>query len=733
MATPIEPSGGWELTLLEIGRARHPGEWVGPGFPEWMWTPMNGLLLRRPGPDDPGRHRLGRAQPPVAVRGDRLRRTGRRSPRRASGPARSTPSSSPTSTTTTSAACSQGAGPTGSSSPSRGRGSSRRGPACWRSTPARGSRSGSRSDGGWSRSCAHSGRLHEVEPGDEIADGVRLSDAPGHRAGHCCVEVGRRPPADPHRRHAPPRRPRRAPRVGRPRRRRSRRLRSRPAGRSSPSSPRRAPGRSPPTWPGRGRSPSSTAAGGASRPGRTSVTRDELPDDTRRGAAARYTDRGQGERTIVLVHGWKGSHRHVGPRRLPADARVPGDRLRQPRHGRVGQAGRAATTSRCSPTTSPSCSRSARRRARSRWSAGRWAARSRSSTSPAAASRAARLVLMNGPLKLTRTPEFPWTMSEEQLRGYLDDLAAELARGGAELQPRRPPRPELGLRRALTTRSPCRRRSRWRCRIVDEQAKLEPHPVLPALQLPVLALYGRHDPYYPAALAEYIAEHAPDGSYVIFEESAHAPHYEETERFCEVVGEFARRRAMSGEALPRRERRGRRAGGGGVRLPRRRAEAERVGARELEARADRRGALPRRLALRRRRGVRPDQRATRTQLLIDYEVGPTLERMLRVNTARVVPGPLLGRPEGTLRRDADEVADAVTERRRVAPRLRHLRHRDPHDQGPPRARVSDPEAAAAALWENRRGSHGEQGGVRCRFASGRTPSSSARPVVITPS
>ena len=34
-------------------------------------------------------------------------------------------------------------------------------------------------------------------------------------------------------------------------------------------------------------------------------------------------------------------------------------------------------------------------------------------------------------------------------------------------------------------------------------------------------------------------------------------------------------------------------------------------------------------------------------LLVDYEVGPALERMLRVNAARVVPGPVLGRPEGT--------------------------------------------------------------------------------------
>jgi glyoxylase-like metal-dependent hydrolase (beta-lactamase superfamily II) len=48
-SAPLEPTGGWELTLLEFGQAEHPGEWVGPGFPEMMWTPMNGLLIRRPG------------------------------------------------------------------------------------------------------------------------------------------------------------------------------------------------------------------------------------------------------------------------------------------------------------------------------------------------------------------------------------------------------------------------------------------------------------------------------------------------------------------------------------------------------------------------------------------------------------------------------------------------------------------------------------------------------------
>lgn len=35
------------------------------------------------------------------------------------------------------------------------------------------------------------------------------------------------------------------------------------------------------------------------------------------------------------------------------------------------------------------------------------------------------------------------------------------------------------------------------------------------------------------------------------------------------------------------------------------------------------------------------------QLLVDYDVGPALDQMLRLNSARAVPGPLVGRAEGT--------------------------------------------------------------------------------------
>ncbi len=256
------------------------------------------------------------------------------------------------------------------------------------------------------------------------------------------------------------------------------------------------------------------------------------------GVRLRYTDRGSGDRTIVLVHGWKGSHRLWDPAvyRLTREFRViafdnrgmgESDKPGGPYDFAVLADDLAFVLDELSATGvtlvgwSMGCTISLEYLARG-------------------GAHAARLVLMNGPLKLTRTAEFPWTMSEEQLRGYLDDLAenwpdAERTFSLGALRDPTTAYAELYYQVALQT--PLELASR----IVDEQVKLNHIPVLAGLEIPVLALYGRHDPYYPVALAEFIAGHARDGSYAVFEESAHAPHYEEPDRFCELVGEFARR------------------------------------------------------------------------------------------------------------------------------------------------------------------------------------------------
>jgi pimeloyl-ACP methyl ester carboxylesterase len=256
------------------------------------------------------------------------------------------------------------------------------------------------------------------------------------------------------------------------------------------------------------------------------------------GVRLRYTDRGAGEHTIVLVHGWKGSHRMWDPavHRLIRDFRVVAfDNRGMGESDKPG--GRYDFSVLADDLAFVLEATAAENVTLVGWSMGcsislEYLARG--------GTGAGKLVLMNGPIKLTQTPAFPWTMSEERLRGYLDELAAgwpEAERAFARGALRDPTSAYAELYYQVALQTPLE----TAMRIVDEQIHLDYLPLLPRLQIPVLALYGRHDPYYPVTLAEYIAEQVPDGSYVVFEESAHAPHYEEPDRFCEVVGEFARR------------------------------------------------------------------------------------------------------------------------------------------------------------------------------------------------
>jgi glyoxylase-like metal-dependent hydrolase (beta-lactamase superfamily II) len=42
------PSDRWEIVVVQVGTARHPGSWIGPEYPEWAWSPMNVVVLRGP-------------------------------------------------------------------------------------------------------------------------------------------------------------------------------------------------------------------------------------------------------------------------------------------------------------------------------------------------------------------------------------------------------------------------------------------------------------------------------------------------------------------------------------------------------------------------------------------------------------------------------------------------------------------------------------------------------------
>jgi pimeloyl-ACP methyl ester carboxylesterase len=259
----------------------------------------------------------------------------------------------------------------------------------------------------------------------------------------------------------------------------------------------------------------------------------ELTDGTR----LRLSDRGSGP-PIVLVHGWKMSHRiwdRVVPglerthRVISFDLRGMGESDKPP--GRYdfeqlsADLGEVISRLRLEGVTlvgwSMGCSVSLEYLERD-------------------GAGVARLVLVNGPIRLTRTADFPWTMTEDELDAYVCALAE------------RWPEDEYEFTRA-TFRDPVPHIVDWIYSIalqtpldvvlktVRAQATLDHRHVLSSLRIPVLAIYGRHDPYYSPELAGYIARSAADGEAVILEESAHFPFLEpDTRRFNETLLRFAR-------------------------------------------------------------------------------------------------------------------------------------------------------------------------------------------------
>lgn len=153
------------------------------------------------------------------------------------------------------------------------------------------------------------------------------------------------------------------------------------------------------------------------------------------------------------------------------------------------------------------------------------------------ASGVSRLCLINGPVKLVNGDGFNYGLPPETLEHVLDNLAThwpECERGFVQkvFFHSYPEHVDWFTRIALQTPL------HVALAIVAAQARLDQRPVIAALDVPVLAMYGRHDPYYPVTLGDWIASTATDGQALIFEESAHCPPVEETNRFVSALTDF---------------------------------------------------------------------------------------------------------------------------------------------------------------------------------------------------
>lgn len=147
------------------------------------------------------------------------------------------------------------------------------------------------------------------------------------------------------------------------------------------------------------------------------------------------------------------------------------------------------------------------------------------------------LALINGPIRLSSTPDFPYTMSRKYLEKLFEERIdnrpmreREFARLGFYK-----PHPEatdwvasIHMKTPMHVAMKC----------VRHQIELDMRKVLKEIEIPTLVCYGRHDPFYPAELGNYIINQIKRSRLEIFEESGHYPHIEESEKFSKVLEEF---------------------------------------------------------------------------------------------------------------------------------------------------------------------------------------------------
>lgn len=153
------------------------------------------------------------------------------------------------------------------------------------------------------------------------------------------------------------------------------------------------------------------------------------------------------------------------------------------------------------------------------------------------AARTGRAVLLNGPLRLTRADDFPHAMPAEQLDAYLAAMTSDWPGSERDFQAEsllRPDPPLVDWLTGIALQTPLD----VALAAVRAQAELDMRDAVRRAPVPLLAAYGRHDPYYPTTLGTWIADAAPDGRAVVFDHSAHGTPFEQAADLADAVARF---------------------------------------------------------------------------------------------------------------------------------------------------------------------------------------------------
>jgi pimeloyl-ACP methyl ester carboxylesterase len=254
------------------------------------------------------------------------------------------------------------------------------------------------------------------------------------------------------------------------------------------------------------------------------------------GTRIRYSDRGTGSRTFLLVHGWKQSHRLFD--------KITFNLSQESRVFSYDQRGMGESDK-------PNCTYDFDLLANDLseliekfslanvylvgWSMG-------CTTSLNYLQRADTdirgLVLMNGPLTLEKKPDFDLALTTEVLDKYIADLELHWPRNEREFYAESLMTKNsylVDMLNSVGQQTPLD----VAVRLVKNQRKIDHRETVKSLRIPVLAIYSAHDPYWPNELGDWISNNAAIGQYVMLENSAHCAPLEEPETLCNVLKTFA--------------------------------------------------------------------------------------------------------------------------------------------------------------------------------------------------
>jgi non-heme chloroperoxidase len=153
------------------------------------------------------------------------------------------------------------------------------------------------------------------------------------------------------------------------------------------------------------------------------------------------------------------------------------------------------------------------------------------------AHRISRLVLIGNTPSMSKRPDWDWGFNMDPT-AFQELILADhegVVRGVIDQLLKDPPPPEVAEEMVrVTMRTPALAGAR----MLDDHGIIDWRDMLETVTIPTLICVGRHDRQAPVEAAEYVAAAIPDARLVIFEESAHAPFYEEPGRFNEELLRF---------------------------------------------------------------------------------------------------------------------------------------------------------------------------------------------------